>query len=108
MLLAIVAGMKRLVVFMSFVLTLSLLQARAQQNPDDQYIIIYALMQQADTLENSGDLHRALADYVEAQNELGKFQKVFPDWNPKIVNFRIDYLAEKIAKSILKSWALRY
>ena len=89
--------MKRLVVFVSFVLALSLLQARAQQNPDDQYIIVYALMQQADTLENSGDLHQALADYVEARNELEKFQKVFPDWDPKIVNFRLDYLAEKIA-----------
>ncbi|MGA3163825.1 MAG: tetratricopeptide repeat protein [Verrucomicrobiota bacterium] len=82
---------------MSFVLALSLLPTRAEQNPDDQYIIIYALMQQADTLEDSGDLHQALADYVEARNELGKFQKVFPDWNPKIVNFRLDYLAEKIA-----------
>ncbi len=89
--------MKRLVVFMSFVLALSLLPARAQQNPDDQYLIIYALMQQADTLENSGDLHQALADYVETRNELEKFRKVFPDWNPKIVNFRLDYLAEKIA-----------
>jgi tetratricopeptide (TPR) repeat protein len=97
MLLAIVAGMKRLVVLMSFVLALPLLQARAEQNPDDQYIIIYALMQQADTLDNSGDLHQALTDYVEARNELGKFQKVFPDWNPKIVDFRLSYLAEKIA-----------
>jgi hypothetical protein len=97
MLLGYRAGMKRLVVFMSFVLALSLLQARADQNPDDQYIIIYALMQQADTLENSGDLHQALADYAEARNGLEKFQKVFPDWNPKIVNFRLDYLAEQIA-----------
>ena len=91
------AGMKRLVVFVSFILAMSLLQARAQQNPDDQYVVIYALMQQADTLENSGDLHQALADYVEARNELEKFQKVFLDWNPKIVNFRLDYLAERIA-----------
>jgi tetratricopeptide (TPR) repeat protein len=97
MLLGYCAGMKRLVVFMSFVLALSLSPARAQQNPDDQYIVVYALMQQADTLENSGDLHQALVDYVEARNELEKFQKVFPDWNPKIVNFRLDYLAEKIA-----------
>ena len=48
MLLGYCAGMKRIVVFMSFVLALSLLQAHAQQNPDDQYIMIYALMQQAE------------------------------------------------------------
>jgi tetratricopeptide (TPR) repeat protein len=71
--------------------------ARAQQTPDDQYIVIYALMQQADTLESSGDLQQALTDYVEARNDLEKFQKVFPDWNPKIVSFRLDYFAEKIA-----------
>jgi tetratricopeptide (TPR) repeat protein len=91
------AGVKRLVVFVGLMFALLLSPARAQQNPDDQYVVIYALMQQADTLENSGDLHQALADYTEAQNELGKFQKVFPDWNPKIVNFRLSYLVEKIA-----------
>ena len=47
MLLGYRAGMKRLVILLSFVLALPLLQARADQNPDDQYIIIYALMQQA-------------------------------------------------------------
>jgi tetratricopeptide (TPR) repeat protein len=90
-------GMKRLVVFLVLALALLLPQARAQQNPDDQYVAIYVLMQQADMLDNSGDLNRALAGYVEAQNRLGRFQKTFPEWNPNIVNFRLDYLAQKIA-----------
>jgi tetratricopeptide (TPR) repeat protein len=92
-------GMKRSVVFVGLALALLLPQARAQQNPDDQYVVIYSLMQQAEMLENSGNLPQALADYVEAQNELGKFEKVFPDWNPKIVNFRLSYLAEKIGET---------
>jgi Flp pilus assembly protein TadD len=93
--------MKRLAVFV--VLMLGLLpMARAQENPDDQYLIIYALMQQADAFDNSGEPRRALDDYVEAQNSLQKFHTAFPDWSPKIVNFRLDYLAEKIAEVTAK------
>ncbi len=90
--------MKRLAVFVVLILALSL-PARAQENPDDQYLIIYALMQQADMHDNSGEPRRALDDYVEAQTSLQRFQRVFPDWNPKIVNFRLNYLAEKIAEA---------
>jgi tetratricopeptide (TPR) repeat protein len=72
--------------------------ARAQQDADDQYLIIYSLMQQADSLNNAGHSSEALSGFVEAQGELQKFQKVNPDWNPKIVNFRLNYLAERIAE----------
>jgi Flp pilus assembly protein TadD len=94
------ASMKRLAVFVASVLALSLSPlAHAQQNPDDQYLIIYALIQQGDTFNNSGDPRRALDDYTEAQTDLQKFQQVFPDWYPKIVNFRLSYLADKIAEA---------
>jgi tetratricopeptide (TPR) repeat protein len=42
-------------------------------------------------------LRQALAGYGEAQTELEKFQKIYPDWEQKIVSYRLDYLAEKIA-----------
>jgi Flp pilus assembly protein TadD len=93
------AGMKYPVVLLGLALAFFLPQARAQQNPDDQYVAIYSLMQQAEMLENSGNVRQALADYVEAQNELGRFQKAFPDWSPKIVDFRLNYLAEKIGET---------
>jgi Flp pilus assembly protein TadD len=94
---------KRLAVFVFWVLTLSVSPlARAQSNPDDQYLIIYALIQQGDTFDNSGEPRRALDDYTEAQTDLQKFQRVFPDWNPKIVNFRLSYLAERIAEVTAK------
>ena len=73
--------------------------ARAQQGPDDQYIIIYSLMQQADSMNGADQTQQALAQYVQLQGELQTFQKIFPDWNPKIVNFRLRYLAEKIAET---------
>jgi tetratricopeptide (TPR) repeat protein len=73
--------------------------ARAQRgNPDDQYIILYSLMQQADSLDNSGEPRQALERYLQAQADLQRFDNIYPDWNPRIVKFRLKYLAEKIAE----------
>ena len=69
---------------------------RAQQSPDDQYVIIYVLIQQGDASLNAGQPRQALGDYIEAERELKQFQQVYSDWNPMIVNYRLNYLAEKI------------
>ncbi|HEV2319985.1 MAG TPA: tetratricopeptide repeat protein [Verrucomicrobiae bacterium] len=70
---------------------------QAQQSPDDQYVIIYVLIQQGDASLNAGEPRQALGDYVEAQRELKQFQQVYSDWNPMIVTYRLNYLAQKIA-----------
>jgi tetratricopeptide (TPR) repeat protein len=88
--------MKRLLSLVALVLAVTLLPARAE-GPDDQYVRIYNLMQQADTLNNSDQPAAALAKYLEAQTALQRFQKVYPDWNVKVVNFRLNYLVSKIA-----------
>ena len=94
--------MKRLVALLILMLAAPLLSARAQQGPDDQYVIIYTLIQQADSLVSSGQPQQALVQYVQVQGELQKFQKNYPDWNPRIVSFRLNYLAEKIAEVTAK------
>jgi tetratricopeptide (TPR) repeat protein len=94
--------MKRLIALLILILAARLPPAGAQQGPDDQYIIIYSLMQQADSLDSSGQPRQALAQYVQVQGELQKFQKIYPDWNPRIVNFRLNYLAGKIAEVTAK------
>ena len=90
--------MTRLAVLMVLFLALLLSPARAQQSADDQYLIIYSLMQRADALSSAGQARDALAGFVKVQNELQRFQKAYPDWNPRIVNFRLSYIAEKIAE----------
>ena len=67
----------------------------AQEAPDDRYIAIYDLIQQADGLADNNSSKDALTKYTEAQTALIKFQKDFPTWNVKIVNFRLNYLAGK-------------
>jgi Flp pilus assembly protein TadD len=93
---------KRLVALLILILAARLPSAHAQQGPDDQYIILYTLMQQADALDGSGQPRQALAQYVQVQGELQKFQNIYPDWNPRIVSFRLNYLAEKIAEVTAK------
>jgi hypothetical protein len=82
--------------FLSVVL-LSAVHAQSG-GPDDQYVIIYSLMQQADASDSSGQSRQAQSQYLQVQGELQKFARIYPDWNPRIVNFRLNYLAEKIAQ----------
>src|SRR5256885_11839982 len=67
-----------------------LLQA---EEPSDQFIRIYNLIQQADTLNESD---QARLKYLEAQTELKALRKAHPDWNESVVGFRMKYVAEKL------------
>jgi tetratricopeptide (TPR) repeat protein len=80
-----------------FLLVAGLITAQAQQDPDDQYVVIYGLIQQADTLASSGRTPAALKQYGDVQQALARFQTAYPSWNPKIISFRLNYVAEKIA-----------
>jgi Flp pilus assembly protein TadD len=87
--------MNRLSVLLAALLVTGVLKARAQ-SPEEQYVRIYNLIQQADALNSSGQSAQALTKYLEAQSSLQRIQKFNPAWNPKVVNFRLNYLAEKI------------
>jgi len=67
---------------------------RAQE---EQYVQVYNLIQEADAAAGSDTPVVALNKYLRAQAELQKFQKVYPDWNSRIVTFRLNYLSTKIA-----------
>lgn len=88
--------MKRFAALLGLAIAVVLPPARAQQNPDDQYIAIYSLIQQADALQGAGQPRQAHADYTQALAGLQKFQKMFPDWDSKVVSYRLDYLKGKI------------
>jgi hypothetical protein len=88
--------MKIFAAFLGLAIAIVLPSARAQQSPDDQYIAIYSQVQQADALQTAGQPRQALADYTQALAELQKFQKMFPDWDSKIVSYRLNYLTGKV------------
>ena len=70
--------------------------AHAQQDADASYVSIYNIIQQADNLADGGQSKDALVAYTEAQTKLEKFQKLFPNWDPGIVAYRLADLNKKI------------
>jgi len=67
------------------------------QGSEDQYVRIFNLIQEGDSFENNHQSNQALAKYLEAQSALQRFQKIYPEWNAKVVSFRLNYVAAKIA-----------
>jgi len=67
------------------------------QTLDEQYVRIYNLIQQADSQNASGQLTDALTKYVEAQAALKRIQQAYPDWNQRLVSFRLEYVGDKIS-----------
>jgi Flp pilus assembly protein TadD len=63
---------------------------------DEQYLDIYNEILQADALLQSGHSEAAALRYLQAQTDLQKLQTEHPTWNPDIVKFRLEYLAEKL------------
>jgi Flp pilus assembly protein TadD len=76
----------------AFILVVPALRAQ-----EEQYVQVYNLIQEGDASANAETPVQALNKYLRAQTELQKFQKVYPDWNSRIVNFRLNYLAAKIS-----------
>src|SRR5512136_2522297 len=72
------------------------LAVQGQNSPEDKYVVIYNLIQEAESLNESGSSSDALPKYQEAQSALQKFQGEFPNWNPRVVSFRLDYVASRI------------
>ena len=72
--------------------------ARAQGGSDDDYLRIYGVIAEGDTLDQTGDTPEALAKYTQAQSQLQKFAEANPDWNAPVVKFRLSYLKSKIAE----------
>jgi len=66
-------------------------------DPDDEYLRILGLIEQADSLDAGGKAGAALAKYQQAQTALASFQTSYRAWNPKMISYRLSYAAEKIA-----------
>jgi cytochrome c-type biogenesis protein CcmH/NrfG len=79
------------------VIFVGLLAARAQPEADEKYITIYGVVQQAETMADTGEPKQALASLTDAQAQLQQFQKIYPDWNPGIISYRLEDLAKRIA-----------
>src|SRR5690242_11119051 len=82
-----------------FTLVITLLAAISMVRADgldDQYVQIFNVIQEADSLSNNHP-DQALAKYSQAQTALQRLKSGSPDWNSKVVGFRLSYVSAKIA-----------
>lgn len=89
-----IGGMKTRLLVVCFLCCVALV-ARGQ-NLDDQYVRIYNLIQQGEGFEESKQADHALEKFQEAEALLKKIQASYPNWNEKVVAFRLRYVSEKI------------
>src|ERR1041385_5774689 len=83
-------------VLTAFCLLLAVPFVRAQ-SPDEQYVRIYQIIQDADRLKDGGQSALALTRYSEAQEALRRFQNVYPGWNDRGISYRLNYIAGKMS-----------
>jgi predicted nucleic acid-binding Zn-ribbon protein len=63
---------------------------------DELYVKFYQMIQQADTLIGRKQEQSAVDLYRTARGGLQKLQKDSPGWNKQIIQFRLDYIADKL------------
>jgi Flp pilus assembly protein TadD len=78
-------------------LTILLAFTARAAGPEDQYIAIYYLMQQADAASAAGNNVEAAERYTDARDSLQQLQRAYPAWQTNVVGFRLNYLATRIA-----------
>jgi tetratricopeptide (TPR) repeat protein len=90
-----IRGMIRYVVIIGVLCIAALTSARGQ-TPDEKYVTIYHLIQEADSLNDSGNVRDAVSRYLQAQTALKNFEAAHADWNPRILKFRLEYVAARL------------
>ena len=89
-------GCQTVAIFIAMVLAFVHLTA-APLPLDDQYFQVVTIIQEGDLLKANGQNETALKKYQQAQVALYNLQKFNPNWNAKMVSYRLSYLADKVA-----------
>src|ERR1041385_414611 len=66
------------------------------EDPNEAYLVVYNLIQDADTLSASGKNQEALNKYRQAEVALKQFQQYHSAWKPKLISARANYLSERV------------
>lgn len=64
--------------------------------PDDDFVEIYQLIQRTDAQREAGQWSEARNGYERAQEMLRALKKGYPQWNERVVAYRLRYVAEKL------------
>lgn len=81
---------------MIVLLSLAVLLPVRGQSPDDKYVRIYSLIEDADKLNEASQARLAVTKYLEAQVAIKELQQAHPEWNSKLVGYRLEYISSKL------------
>ncbi|CCG92587.1 hypothetical protein A7K93_04680 [Candidatus Methylacidiphilum fumarolicum] len=65
--------------------------------PQDEFLNIYLALQEAEQMEKKGEIAGAFQRYTECCKRLELLKKNFPEWEPGILNFRINFVKDKLS-----------
>ena len=82
--------------FRAAVLLLVVVGTVSGQSADDRYVQVYSMIEEADKLNDGGQARQAVTKYLEAQVALKELQQSFPDWNKKIIAYRLSYISSRL------------
>ncbi len=69
---------------------------------EELYVPVFNTIFQGDSLLAAGQGKAALEKYLAAQEDLKKIQAAYKTWEPQLVNFRLKYLEDAIAKLMVQ------
>ena len=73
-----------------------MLNTVAQNTPNDLYLSAYGLIQEAESLSETGRNQLAREKFSEAQTTLKRLQSLHPTYNKNAVEFRLEYIEHKL------------
>lgn len=88
--------LRSLLVGISLVCVLMLSSVLA--SPQDEYLQIYLMIQEAEKLESTNQQAGAKSKYEASMKKLEGLQQGSPQWEPVIVRYRINYCKDKLDK----------
>src|SRR5688572_8040980 len=87
--------MKRFATLLALLIAAS--TARVQAGPEEDFIALYHQIQEADQALTNGQSTAARTRYATALAGLKRLQEMHPGWSPRVVEFRLQYVNEKLA-----------
>jgi tetratricopeptide (TPR) repeat protein len=75
------------------------------QSPDDKYLRVYGLLEQAERLNEAGQTRSSVTRYLEAQIALKELQQAHPGWNAKLIDYRLEDISARLEQLTKKSAA---
>jgi len=69
-----------------------------QAGPDEDYISLYQAIEEGDQAIANGQTNIARDKFSQAEQALKKLKATYPSWNEKTVDFRLQYVSDRLAK----------